>query len=106
MTKWAGRQPTVDDTFLVRICYAIGESPRTLARSIGVPYSALEPLLSPRYTVAELDMDEVWLLVEGYVSKRIGLLLAIKYEMNKALQEDRKKRVLKRERFKAYHDNR
>lgn len=100
-----GKQPEVGDSFLWRICHAIDEPPRLLARNIGVPFKELEPLLHHMAgMLVEMDRDEVWWKIDEYVSRKLGMILAIKYEMNKALQRDRKKRVQRQERFRKFHD--
>lgn len=98
-----GKEPSVDDTFLWRICHALDEPPRMLAQSIGVPYAEVEPLLDERHHLAEIDRDEVWWLILQYTSKRMGHLIAIRTELNKALQRDRKKRLLRADRFEKLH---
>ena len=94
------KEPDVNDTFLWRICHALDEPPRMLAHNIGVPYSDIEPLLDERHKLVEIDRDEVWWLIEEYVSKKLGYLMAIRGELNKALQRDRTKRVMRHERFR------
>lgn len=106
MQQWKGRPPRASDTFLQRICYALDKSPKALARAIGVDYKTeLAPLLQGnRSLLAEIDRDEVWWKISEYVSKQIGSLMAIKGELNRALQNDRAKRVLRHKRFKKYHE--
>lgn len=87
--------PSVEDTFLWRICKALDEPPRMLAFNIGVDYSELEPLLDARHKLAEIDRDETWWLISQYTDKRLGEMLAIKAEMNVALQRDRSKRAVR-----------
>lgn len=93
-----GKEPSVEDSFLWRICHALDETPRVLARNIGVPYKDLEPLLKgPR---VDIDRDEVWWLIDEHVARKLGALLAIRQEMNRALQDDRVRRAARMERFK------
>ena len=92
------RQPTPNDTFLVRICYALQESPRQLAISIGVEYAELEPLLDERYMLVELDRDEVWWKLSEYVDKRLGTVMAVRSELQRYLQKDRARRAVRIER--------
>lgn len=87
--------PNADDTFLWRICKALDEPPRVLAANIGVPYSELKPLLAPRHELAEMDRDEVWWRLSEYVNQRLGLMMAIRSELNKALQRDRANRAVR-----------
>lgn len=99
-----GRGPTASDSFLWRICHALDEPPRMLAKNIGVDYKDLLPLLDgQRGALAELDRDEVWFKINEYVSKKTGLLLAIREELNRKLQADRTKRTTRLTRFRDYH---
>lgn len=86
---------TANDTFLWRICKALGEEPEELARRLGVPFAEVKPLLDPLHRLAELDRDEVWWKLFEYVDKRLGLILAVRTELNKALQKDRTKRAVR-----------
>lgn len=85
--------PETADSFLWRICKALDEPPRMLAHNIGVPYHQLAPLLSDRFHLAEIDRDEVWWKVAAYVDERMGILMAIRHEMTRALNTDRSKRA-------------
>lgn len=86
-------KPSTEETFLQRICTAIELTPRELAKRIGVKYTEIEPLLSPRHLLAEIDRDDTWWKIAELVNARVGTLLAVKAEMNKALQRDRTKRA-------------
>lgn len=79
----------------MRICKALDEPPKLLAKNIGVPYAELHPLLDPLHLLVELDRDETWWLISQYVDKRIGVLLAARAELNKALQKDRSRRAVR-----------
>lgn len=88
--------PKVEQTFLARICTALGTSPRDLAKTLGVSYkNDIAPLLHPRHLVAEIDRDEVWMLLARHVDERTAMLLAIRFEMTKALATDRNKRAVR-----------
>lgn len=87
--------PTVNDTFLWRICKALDEPPRMLASNIGVPYEELAPLLEERHKLVEIDRDEVWWKIGEYTDRRLGELMAVKAELNAALQRDRRKRAVR-----------
>lgn len=93
MTRRLPDQITSSDTFLWRICKALDEPPRMLAANIGVDYADLEPLLDPRHMLAEIDRDEVWWKLSEYVDRRLGLILAVRTELTKALHKDRAKRA-------------
>lgn len=66
-----------------------------LARSIGVPYEELAPMLRPMREVAGLNDDEIWWRISGYVAEKLGLLMAIQSEMQKQLDRERMQRVLR-----------
>lgn len=90
-----------DETFLQRICIALEVTPRGLARKLGVPYKEIEPLLSPRHMLAEIDRDPTWWKIAEYVDKRMAMHMAVKNELNKALQQDRTKRAARLARVSA-----
>jgi plasmid maintenance system antidote protein VapI len=90
-----GKNPTADDTFLERICIALDMPPRMLAHAIGVEYAELEPLLDARHKLVEIDRDEVWWKLAEYVNVRLGTLMAIRHELDKALQRDRASRAVR-----------
>lgn len=87
--------PTADDTFLWRICKALDEPPRMLASNIGVSYDELAPLLDARHHLAEIDRDEVWWKIAEYADRRLGEIMAVRHELNVALQKDRSKRAVR-----------
>ena len=95
MPKRTISPPCVADTFLWRICKALDEPPRMLAANIGVPYDELAPLLDARHRLAEIDRDEVWWKIGEYADRRLGDILAIRQELNTALQRDRSKRAVR-----------
>ena len=88
-------RPSVDDTFLWRICKALDEPPRMLALNIGVPYDELAPLLDARHKLVEIDRDEVWWKISEYADRRLGEIMAVKVEFNAALQRDRSNRAVR-----------
>lgn len=95
------KDPEVNDSFLWRICHALDEPPRLLAKNIGVDYKELHPLLDgQRSMMVEMDRDEVWFKISEHVARRLGALMAIRMELDRALQADRVKRVSRNERFK------
>lgn len=69
--------------------------PRMLAAEIGVPYAELEPLLLPRHMIVEIDRDDTWWKIAAYVEQRLGAIMAIRLELNKALQRDRAQRAVR-----------
>lgn len=99
-------KPTVNDSFFVRICNALGVPPRVLAKDIGVKYAEIKPLLTGSAgELVDVDRDEVWLRLYEHVSAKMGMLIAIRHELDKKLQTDRKKRLLRTERFKEFYSN-
>lgn len=96
-----GKEPEVSDSFMWRICHALDEPPRMLAKNAGVEFKDLAPLLEGRRgLLAEVDRDHVWWAVSDYVNKKLGLMLGIKEELNRALQSERVKRATKLERYR------
>lgn len=93
--------PSVNQTFLERICNALDEPPRILAANIGVTFDELEPLLDARHLLAEIDRDDVWQLIEKHVAQRVGALMAIQYELKRALALDKDRR---RERIARHNE--
>ena len=99
-----GKEPETTDSFLWRICHAVALKPKELAKAIGVHYREVEPLLEgQRSELAEIDRDEVWWKIYEFLGKRMGYLLAVRYELDRALQKDRTKRVQRIERFNKHH---
>lgn len=90
--------PKVSDPFLLRVCKALGMKPTELAEAIGVPYADIHKMLAPRHIVVEIDRDETWWKISEIIDLRIGLLMAARHELQKALQQDRAKRSLRVER--------
>ncbi len=96
-----GKRPTVDDTFLWRICHALDMPPRMLAAAIDVPYTELEPLLDERHLLVEMDRNEVWWKLAEFVNERMGMLMAVRHELDKSLQKDRAARAVRIAHLKA-----
>lgn len=95
MGSKTGKDPEQTDTPLWRICHALDETPKTLARNINVAYSELRPLLAEQHQVVDLDRDEVWWLIAEYVDKRTGQMMAIRDDLSRRLQRTRSKRLLR-----------
>ena len=87
--------PSVEDTFLWRICKALDEPPRMLAFNIGVDYDELAPLLDARHKLAEIDRDETWWKISAYADRRLGEIMAVRAELQSALQRDRSNRAVR-----------
>lgn len=95
LSKRTRTPPSSSDTFLWRICKALDEPPRVLAANIGVPYDELAPLLDDRHKLVEIDRDEVWWKISEYADRRLGDIMAVRHELNVALQADREKRAVR-----------
>lgn len=87
--------PDIKDSFLKRICAALDVKPNELADMLGVSYGDVLALLGPRTRVADIDMDEAWYEIAEYVETQLGLLMAVKLELNAALQKDKERRALR-----------
>lgn len=98
------RTPTREDSYVMRICFALDVTPQKLAKALQIPFRELRPLLHGREgEIAEVDMDEVLWALHSYVGERIAYLLAIRAELDNKLQKDRINRVKRIERFRKYH---
>lgn len=105
MGRRTHKKPSSDDSFLWRICHAIDLHPSELAAELNVPYKEIKLLLkTPVSKIADPDYEETWWLIGEYVSKRIGTLMAIKYELNKMLQSARTDKVTRTERMKKHYE--
>jgi hypothetical protein len=92
---------------MMRVCIALDFTPKQLARNAGVPFKELKPLLNlPANTMPDPQYDEVWWAVSEYVAKHIGLLMAVRAEMNKLMQKSRAKKIARAEQFRSTHDRR
>lgn len=101
MKRRTGDLPKSEDTFLWRICKALDEPPRLLASRLDIPYEELAPLLHPLNQISDIDRDVVWWKVLEHVDEKLGLVMAIRHELDKALQADRVRRALRLDRLKS-----
>lgn len=100
-----GKEPSVNDSFLWRICHALDETPRMLAKNVGVEYEDIHPLLEgASASLIEIDRSDTWFKISEYVARKTGLLMAVRSELDRKLQSDRAKRASRLERFKGYHE--
>lgn len=82
-----------NETFLSRICLALNVSPKQLAKELEVPFADVKPFLDQRHVLAEMHNDEFWWKLSEHVSRRLGSLMAIRQELQKAVQHDRARRI-------------
>ena len=96
------------DGFFARIADALGEDPAKLARRFGVRDKAeIERLIkAPRPCINDVDMDPLWWELNQECLKKIGLLTAIRFELNKALQGQLVSRVMRAARTRERRDRR
>lgn len=94
------RTPSPEDTFLQRICFALDITPRMLANDIDVPYAELEPLLDKRHLLAEIDRGEIWWKIKHHTDMRLAELMAVRSELNVAMQEHRAQRISQNMRYR------
>lgn len=100
------RTPKATDTFLQRICIALGECPSMVAYNAGIPWGDFRVYLSHKYLLADIENDdEVWWKVSEYVSYKLGILMAARAELNKELQKTRARRAARINRFRRYHSD-
>lgn len=83
------REPAEDQSFLERICNALDYKPHELAKILSVPQKDLGELLRPLKEVADINKDSVWWAISAYVNKRLGQHMAIKHELDVALNKQR-----------------
>jgi len=69
--------------------------PTELASVLEVPYADVYKMLDQRHNVVEIDRDEVWWQIAGIIDEQLGLLMAVRLELSKALQKDRTQRALR-----------
>lgn len=93
-------------TFLQRIIDALELTPHKLAKAIGVPRKEIEAMLAPRHALAEIDRDATWWLIAEYVDKRLAMTMAVKADLNAALQRDRAQRAARLDRWRTLHAQR
>lgn len=93
-------------TFLRRILDALELTPHALAKAIGVSRREIEAMLAPRHALAEIDRDDTWWRIAEYVDKRLAQTLAVKADLNAALQQDRARRAARLDRQRTLHAQR
>jgi hypothetical protein len=83
-----------DATFKDRVLTALGVTERALANHLNVLPREIRELdeLTPRLIA---EQDEIWWRLHAYVDERLGLLLALRAELTKALQAERASRALR-----------
>lgn len=81
-------------SFFVRMCQALGKTPKQLAEELRVPFGEIKPLLKgTTATVGDVDRHELWWKIKRHVAEQIGALMAINAELDKALQSTRAARA-------------
>jgi len=87
--------PDIEDSFLKRICAALDLKTTELADLLEMPYSDLYKMLGPKAQIVDIDLDETWWYIAERVDEQLALLLAVKQELNVALQKERAQRALR-----------
>lgn len=104
MGKRTGKEPSADQHFLERITHALNLFPHELAKELGVDKKDIMDMMTEQRThTVEIDREQVWYELSQYVSRQIGYLMAVRLELDKALQKDRTARMLRVQRFKSFH---
>lgn len=99
-------RPTVEDRFVTRICKALDVTPKEFAAKTGVTLEEIEERLEIKeWQLGDADRDTVLQDISEYVNLRLGLLMAVRYTLQRTLQKDRTERLKRYERFKKYHGN-
>jgi len=99
MGERTGKEPDGRDTFLWRICHALDLTPPQLAKRIGVRPSEVRALLYTHFRTADYSQDDTWELINAYVNKQLGLLLAVRADLQRSMREDRIRRLQRVEDF-------
>lgn len=100
----SGGKPSVDQSFVQRLCHALDMTIVDLARevSVGKPTTFLADVLD---TLAEwqhaspaqlpsVDRDVVWFEILKYIDQQYAYIMAAKHELNSLLQGQRELRTL------------
>ena len=84
-----------------RICLALDTTAFSLAKTLGVPAKdVLELLDIPAAQLVDVDRSIMLTSLAHHVDVRLGSLLAIRDELQAKMNEDIKRRIAQRERFK------
>lgn len=101
MGRRTGAEPDGTQPIFMRICHALDMKPHELAKTIGLKYKDVQPLEDARIGELNFSGDDTWWRVSEYVDRQLGLLLAIKMDLSRALQKDRSAQALRREQLAA-----
>lgn len=74
-------------------------TPGKFAKAVGIPWGEFVPLLDNRPPTQ--DEDAAWILINEYVNNRLGLLMAVRHELNVNLQTTRARRAVRLQRVRA-----
>ena len=92
-------------TFLEQLVAASGHHPDQLAERLKLSIDELlEATHLPRRLVAPVNRDPMWKDLLVYVDERIAGLLAIRQELHKMLEEDRRQQLMDRMRVERIPD--
>ena len=84
-----------------RVCLALDTTAFSLAKTLGVPAKdVLELLDIPAAQLVDVDRSIMLTSLAHHVDVRIGSLLAIRDELQAKMNEDIKRRIAQRERFR------
>ncbi|MFN3612578.1 hypothetical protein [Tepidimonas sp.] len=84
-----------------RICKALGLAPRDLAKVLGVPETEIKAMLDlTARQLVSADMDYELATLANRVDSAIGVLLAIREELQRKLYYDRQRRLARHERVR------
>jgi hypothetical protein len=95
------KKPEASDPFIWRVCYALELHPTELAERLGVNYKKeIKPLLNATGGQIGFEYDDLWIKIQELVSEKMGYCMAVRGEIDKALQKERAKRIQRYEQFK------
>lgn len=82
--------------FLRQMLRATNQKPWELAHAIGVKHKDIQPLLDVAEPVGDGSNLHLWNRIHEYLNERLGLMLAARFELDRALQKERQKRAVLR----------
>lgn len=95
------RSASEERGLVARICVALDTTPFYLARTLGVEVKDVSDLLDiPARELVDVDRSIVLTSIAEYTHHRIGVLLAIYDELQAKMNDDIKRRIVQRGRFK------
>lgn len=94
MGRRTGTYPSIEQPFFARMVHALDVTPVELAKMIGVRPASIRATMSlPKHVMPDVHDSEVLWAVAKIVDEQLGMLLAIRQELNKLSQPLRVERA-------------